>query len=171
MTVVPPPRTRLARLLPATVCAAAALLAACHTSHPPPPGTPVVTMSDLTNSSDFTSYILNIDALELIRNDGTVATPLVTPETVDLARLNSLTELVAAPALPEGTYISGQIVLDYTYTPRVWLNNNGYPLAASTANPNAYPTSFLLQPTLSKSAATTRKVKRVTPSTIPATTS
>src|SRR5215469_16974826 len=122
MTVVPPPRTRFARVLPATVCAAAALLAACHTSTNPPPGTPVITMGDLTNSGDFMSYIINIDGIELTRNDGTIVTPLVQTETVDLARLNSLTELVAAPALPEGTYISGQIVLDYTYTPRVWLN-------------------------------------------------
>ena len=136
MTVVPPPRTRLARALPVTVCAAAALLGACHTSTNQPPGTPVITMGDLTNSGDFMSYIINIDGIELTRNDGTIVTPLVQTETVDLARLNSLTELVAAPALPEGTYISGQIVLDYTYTPRVWLNNNGYPLAASTANPN-----------------------------------
>jgi len=64
MTVVPPRRTRCARALPVTVCAAAMVLAACGTSHPPPPGTPVVTMSNLTNSSDFISYIINIDAIE-----------------------------------------------------------------------------------------------------------
>src|SRR5215831_6744537 len=124
MTVVPPPRTRFARVLPATVCAAAALLAACHTSTNPPPGTPVVTMSDLTNSGDFMSYNIIIDAIQLTRSDGVVVTPLATPQTVDLARLNTMTELVEAPAVPEGTYTSGSITLDWTLgsgtTQNVW---------------------------------------------------
>ena len=136
MTVVPPPRTRFARLLPATVCAAAALLAACHTTTNPPPGTAVVTMGDLTNSGDFMSYNINIDAITLTRSDGAVITPLVTPESVDLARLNSITELVEAPAVPEGTYTSGLITLDWTSTLLVWLNVNGQTLSASVANPS-----------------------------------
>jgi Domain of unknown function (DUF4382) len=135
MTVVPPPRTRFARVLPAAICAAAALLGACHTSTNPPPGTPVVTMSDLTNSGDFMSYIVTIDAIELTRNDGSIVTPLATPVTVDLAGLNSMTELVEAPAVPEGTYTSGLIALDWTLgtgtTQPVWLNLNGQTLAAS----------------------------------------
>src|SRR5262245_26383544 len=136
MTVVPPPRTRFARVLPATVCAAAALLAACHTSTNPPPGTPVITMGDLTNSGDFMSYLINIDAIELTRTDGTIVTPLVTPQTVDLARLNTMTELVEAPAVPEGTYTQGLIALDYTLTPAVWLNLNGQTRSASPAGQN-----------------------------------
>src|SRR5215831_2116160 len=131
MTVVPPPQTCFARVLPATVCAAAALLAACHTKTNQPPGTPVITMGDLTNSGDFMSYIININAIELTRTDGTIVTPLVTPQTVDLARLNTMTELVEAPAVPEGTYTQGLIALDYTLTPAVWLNLNGQTLSAS----------------------------------------
>src|SRR5690348_16211676 len=134
MTVVPPPRTRFARILPATICAAAALLAACHTSTNPPPGTPVITMGDLTNSGDFMSYIINIDAIELTRSDGAIITPLASPQTVDLARLNTLTELVAAPAVPEGTYTQGLIALDYTSTGSVWLNLNGQTLSASPSS-------------------------------------
>jgi hypothetical protein len=118
-------------VLRATVCAAAALLGACSHSNNPPPGTPVVTMSDLTNSGDFISYIINIDAIALTRTDGTVVAPLVTPQTVDLATLNSRTELVEAPAVPEGTYISAVITLDYTSTQLVWLNLNGQTLSAS----------------------------------------
>src|SRR5215831_17970292 len=134
MTVVPPQRTCFARLLRAMVCAAAGLLGACHTTTNPPPGTPVVSMGDLTNSGDFMSYIINIDAIQLTRTDGTVVTPLVTPVSVDLARLNSMTELVEAPALPEGTYKSGLVILDYTATGLVWLNANGQPLAAGPTN-------------------------------------
>jgi hypothetical protein len=118
-------------VLRATVCAAAALLGACSHSNNPPPGTPVVTMSDLTNSGDFISYIINIDTIALTRTDGTVVAPLVTPQTVDLATLNSRTELVEAPAVPEGTYISAVITLDYTSTQLVWLNLNGQTLSAS----------------------------------------
>jgi hypothetical protein len=116
------------------VCAAAALLAACHSSTTVPPGTPVVTMGDLTNSGDFMSYIVNIDAIELMRSDGTIVTPLVTPQTVDLARLNSITELVEAPAVPEGTYTAGLITLDWTVTNLLWLNVNGQTQSASPAN-------------------------------------
>jgi hypothetical protein len=138
MTVVPPPRTRFARMLRATVCGAAALLAACHSTTNAPPGTPVVTMSDLTNSGEFMSYIINLDAIELTRNDGAVVTPLVTPETVDLARLNSMTELVEAPAVPAGTYTSALVILDWTLgtggAQPVWLNLNGHTLSASPAN-------------------------------------
>src|SRR5262252_4929925 len=110
MTVVPPQRTCFARLLRAMVCAAAALLGACHTTTNPPPGTPVITMGDPTNSGDFMSYIINNDAIQLTRSDGLVVTPLVTPVPADLARLNSLTELLEAPAVPEGTYTSGLII-------------------------------------------------------------
>ena len=134
MTVVPPQRTCFARLLRAMVCAAAALLGACHTTTNPPAGTPVVTMGDLTNSGDFMSYIVNIDSIQLTRSDGSVVTPLVTPMSVDLARLNSITELVEAPAMPEGTYKSALVTLDYTATGVVWLNLNGQTLSAGPVN-------------------------------------
>jgi hypothetical protein len=111
-----------------------ALLCACSSSHPVSPGTAVITMDDLTNSSDFTSYIVNIDAIQLSRSDGTIVAPLATPQTVDLARLNTITELVAAPAVPEGTYTGAQITLDYTATQLVWLNVNGQTLSASPTN-------------------------------------
>ncbi|MBV8404027.1 MAG: hypothetical protein JO203_07525 [Gammaproteobacteria bacterium] len=134
MTVVRPGRTRCAGALHALVCGSAAMLVACGTSHPAPPGTPVVTMGNLTNSGDFASYIVNLDAIELTRNDGTVVTPWITPTAVDLAKLNTVTELVEAPAVPEGTYLSALIALDWTSTPQVWLNQNGQTVAATPTN-------------------------------------
>jgi hypothetical protein len=110
------------------------LLGACSHSNPPPPGTPVLTMSDLTNSGDFVSYIVNIDSIQLTRNDGTVVAVLATPQTVDFARLNTRTELVAAPAVPDGTYTAALITLDWTATPSVYLNNGGQTLAAAPQN-------------------------------------
>jgi hypothetical protein len=88
-------------------------------------------MGNLTNSSDFMSYIVNIDAIALTRSDGTVVAPLVTPVTVDLAQLNTVSELVEAPAVPEGTYTSAAVTLDYTSTTAVWLNINGETLSAT----------------------------------------
>jgi hypothetical protein len=134
MTVVPPRQTRFARALRATVCAAAVLLGACSHSNPPPPGTPVLTMNDLTNSGDFVSYIATIDSIQLTRNDGTVVAVLATPQTVDFAHLNTRTELVAAPAVPDGTYTSALITIDWTATPSVYLNNGGQTLSAAPQN-------------------------------------
>ncbi len=138
MTVVRPRRTRGARALRVLLCAAAALLAACGTSHPFPPGTPVVTMGNLTNSGDFMSYIVTIDAIQLTRNDGTVITALASPQVVDLAKLNTVTELVEAPAVPEGTYTSALIALDWTMgtgtAQPVWLNVNGHSVETVPVN-------------------------------------
>jgi hypothetical protein len=115
------------------------VLAACHSNPNYPPGTPVVTMSDLTNSGDFMSYIVNIDSIELTRNDGVIATPLLTPVTVDLAELNTMTALLEAPAVPAGTYTSALVTLDYTLTPVVWLNVNGQTLSATPVNAVGQP--------------------------------
>ncbi len=134
MTVVRPRRARFEWALRVMACGAVALLVACGSSHFAPPGTPVVTMGNLTNSGDFMSYVINIDAIELTASDGSVVTPLVTPQTVDLARLNTITELVEAPAVPEGTYTSALITLDYSSTQLVWLNLNGQTLSASPTN-------------------------------------
>jgi len=140
MTVVRPRRARCARSLRAMLCGAAAFLAACSTSHPAPPGTPVVTMSNLTNSGDFISYLVNLNAIELIRKDGGIVTPLITPQTIDFARLDTMPELVEAPAVPEGTYTGAVLALDWTIgtggTQPVWLNVNGEPLEAVPVNPS-----------------------------------
>jgi hypothetical protein len=95
-------------------------------------------MSNLTNSGDFISYIINLNAIELIRKDGSIVTPLVTPQTIDFARLNTMPEFVEAPAVPEGTYISALLAFDWTLgtgAPQsVWFNVNGQPLEASPIN-------------------------------------
>ena len=111
-----------------------ALLAGCHKSTVAPPGTPVVTMANLTNSKDFASYIVTIDSITLTSNTGTLAYPLVTPTIVDLVRLNDLAELVEAPAVPSGTYVSATLALDFSAA-SVWVNVNGQPQLASVLAP------------------------------------
>jgi len=132
MRVACPRRVWSARAL--CLLAGTALLAGCHKSTVAPPGTPVVTMANLTNSKDFASYIVTIDTITLTSNTGLLAYPLVTPTIVDLVRLNDLTELVEAPAVPSGTYVSATLTLDFS-TASVWVNVNGQPELASVLTP------------------------------------
>jgi hypothetical protein len=114
--------------------ASALLLGSCGGSTQTPPGTTVVTMGSLDNSGDFTSYIIAIDSITLNRNDGTTVTPLVTPQSVDLAKLNAITELVEAPAVPSGTYTSATVTLDYS-APSIYMNLSGQVAFATPVNP------------------------------------
>ena len=126
MTAVRSGRARLACLpLTLLLAAVALLLAACSPSSNAVPGTPVITMS--ATNAGFSSYTINISQLSFTRSDNTVVTPLFTPETVDLARLADFTELVEAPAVPVGTYLSATLVLDYSVA-SIWYEVNGQPV-------------------------------------------
>jgi hypothetical protein len=78
-------------------------------------GTPVVTLT--AQHGQFTSYIVTIDQINLTRSDGTVlALPLNQNQTglrVDLAQQTDFVQLLEAPALEEGTYVSATFFLDY----------------------------------------------------------
>ncbi len=112
MTAVACGRPLLARVLPVFLAGIAALLSSCGGDDIPPPGTPVLSFS--ASNTQFASYIVAIDSITLTGADGTYATPLVNVETVDLARVANLSELVQAPAVPSDTYTSATITLDYT---------------------------------------------------------
>lgn len=129
-----PVRARLRRRLQWISCALSlgvgALLAGCSSYFNYVYGTAVVTMRTAdAGFSGFRSYIVNIDSITLTRNDGFIAQPLAQPETVDLVKLNSLTELVDAPAVPIGTYTSLSLTLDYTL-PNIMVDINGVPTTA-----------------------------------------
>ena len=122
-------RARLMRRLLWTSCAlvlgATALLASCSGyNNNVTYGTAVVTMSDV--SGDFSSYIVNIDAITLTRSDGIIVEPLAQPQSVDLVKLRDLSELVEAPAVPVGTYTTLALTLDFS-APDITVNVNGVP--------------------------------------------
>ncbi|MGH8210453.1 MAG: hypothetical protein ACREU6_12860, partial [Steroidobacteraceae bacterium] len=75
-------------------------------------GTPVVTLS--AEPGRFTSYIVAIDQIELTGNDGAVVVLPTLNERVDLAHLSSFANLLEAPAVPIGTYVSATFILDYS---------------------------------------------------------
>jgi hypothetical protein len=85
-------------------------------------GTPVVTLT--TERGRFTSYVVNIDEIQMTRKDGTVVQLPTVNLRVDLAQISSYVNLMETPALEEGTYVSATIVLDYS-TPYVTFDYAG----------------------------------------------
>lgn len=63
---------------------------------------------------DFTNYIVTIDSIVLTRSDGAQFDALATPEIVDFAHLQKNSELWGTATIPDGTYVSATITLDYT---------------------------------------------------------
>jgi len=133
MRVVGSRRSCVRPALRALVSGAAVFLLGCHHSTIYPPGTPIVTMGE-TSGEDFASYIVSVDSITFTRNDGNVVSVLGVPQTIDLARLSDMTELVEAPAVPEGTYTSATLALDYTVA-SVWVPVNGTPVLATLTTP------------------------------------
>jgi hypothetical protein len=63
---------------------------------------------------DFTNYIVSIDSIVFTRNDGQQFEGLGTAEIVDFAHLQKNSELWGTATIPNGTYTSATITLDYT---------------------------------------------------------
>jgi hypothetical protein len=99
----------------ALLCAVALFAAGCHKNNQTS-GYGYVWVSLTDQPGDFTSYIVNVDSIALTRTDGYVATVAggSSPETVDLTKLNDISELWAGTPIQIGTYTSASIVLDYT---------------------------------------------------------
>ncbi len=124
-------RRRLLWISCAFALAVSALLAGCGGVRTYTYGTAVLTMRNADGGfSGFSSYIVDIDAITLTRNDGFIAEPLAEVEEVDLVKLHDLTELVDAPAVPIGTYTSLSLTLDYS-APIITVDIDGVPTAAS----------------------------------------
>jgi hypothetical protein len=92
-------------------------------------GTPVITLT--AQRGNFTSYIVTIDQINMTRQDGTVfSLPVPNPSSgqglrVDLAQQTNFVQLLEAPALEEGTYVSATVFLDYSGA-SITIDDNGY---------------------------------------------
>ena len=75
-----------------------------------------------------------IDSITFSGANGIYATPLVTPETVDLVTTANVGELVAAPAVPSGTYTSATLTLDYT-SAAIWVADDDVAVLATPQAP------------------------------------
>ena len=75
-------------------------------------GTPVITLT--AQRGHFLSYIVTIDEIEMTRKDGTIIELPTVSERVDLANLGNYVQLLEAPAIGIGTYVSATFFIDYT---------------------------------------------------------
>jgi hypothetical protein len=91
-------------------------------------GTPVITLT--AQRGHFLSYIVSIDEIELTRKDGTVIQLPIVSQRVDLANLGNFAQLLGAPALGIGTYVSATFFIDYSAA-QVYVDNGGAALGAT----------------------------------------
>jgi hypothetical protein len=71
-------------------------------------------MVSLTDAAgDFTSYIVNVDSLQLTRADGTVVETVPVTTQVDFTQLVNLSEILSAAQVPAGRYVKATLTLDY----------------------------------------------------------
>src|ERR1700722_3709381 len=132
--VVHPSFGRYARLsLSALLCAAAVIAAGCHNNNLTSGyGIAWVTLSD--TPGDFTSYTVNVDSLSLTGTVVGSVTGVAAIETVDFTKLNNISELWSAASVPNDTYTSASIVLDYTNA-NISVMVNGVPTKAKVVDP------------------------------------
>jgi len=83
--------------------------------------------------AEFASYVVTIDSITLTRTDGIVVTALATPEIVDLTQESSIAEMWGSATIPDGTYQSATITLDYTNA-AIYVLVNGVPTQAIVQN-------------------------------------
>jgi hypothetical protein len=117
-------RMRLRRPLQLLALVAAGLLTACSggsssmnggngsaTAADTSTGMAMVSLTDA--AGDFTSYIVNVDSLQLTRADGTVVETVPVTTQVDFTQLVNLSEIISAAQVPAGRYVKATLTLDY----------------------------------------------------------
>ena len=125
------------------MCAVAILAAGCHNNNNNTSGYGIawVTMTD--EPGDYTSYIVTIDSVTLTDTNGNVVTAAAVPEIVHVAQLSNYAELWSSAGIPNGTYVSATINLNYTNA-AVTVMVNGVPQAAKLLDytTGAAPTTY-----------------------------
>ena len=107
-----PPRLAAAGIAGALLVGACGGGGPAMSVNPPPTGTAVVTVTDMPG--DFLSYMVNIVSLKLTRSDGTTVETVPATTTVDFAQLVSLSEVLSAQQVPQGSYTGVALTLDYS---------------------------------------------------------
>lgn len=95
--------------------ALAAALAGCSTNQNVSNGTPVVTVTSQA-TGDFSTYVVGVSLYSMTRSDGYIAYPAgyTYEEFADLTQRVDLSELLNAVGVPNGTYNSIVIGIDYS---------------------------------------------------------
>jgi hypothetical protein len=112
--------------------AAAFVSAGCHRNNLTSGyGIAWVTLSD--TPGDFTSYTVNVDSLTLTGKNVGVITAVAAVETVDFTKLKNISELWSSASIPNDTYTSATLVLDYT-SANISVMVNGVPVKAKVVD-------------------------------------
>ena len=124
------------------ICLAAIVAAGCH-GQPRTSGYGIAWISLTDEPGDYTSYVVTIDSVTLTRNDGAVVTAVGTPEIADMTKVHNVAELWSSGAIPEGTYVSATITVDYT-SAVITVLENGVPTQATILDDTTHkaPTTY-----------------------------
>ncbi len=124
-------------MLCALLCVGAIFAAGCHRNNLTSGyGVAWVTLSD--TPGDFTSYIVNVDSVTLTGKTVGAITAVATVENVDFTKLKNISELWSAASIPNDTYTSATITLDYT-SANISVMVNGVPQKATVTAPDGSP--------------------------------
>jgi hypothetical protein len=148
----------------ALLCAAAIFAAGCHSNnYTSGYGIGWFTLS--ATPGDFTSYTVNVDSVTLTGKTVGVVTAIGAVETVDFMKLKNISELWSAASIPNDTYTSASIILDYTNanisvmvngvpTKATVVDTTGAAVTTQTINVTFDPTNPpVIQPTYASSSA------------------
>jgi hypothetical protein len=94
-------------------------------------GTAMVTLTDMPG--DFLGYMVNVVSLTMTRADGTTVETVPVTTTVDFAQLVNLSEVVSAKQVPEGSYSTVAMTLDYS-SAKIVVDNGAGGITVPAAN-------------------------------------
>ncbi len=132
------------------MCAVAIFAAGCHNNNNIS-GYGIAWVSLTDEPGDYTSYVVTIASVTLTDTNGNVVTAASVPEIVDVAQLSNFAELWSSSGIPNATYVSATINLDYTNA-AVAVMVNGYPQTArlvdytTGATPTTYSVTVTFDP-------------------------
>lgn len=105
----------LIRVLKGLALALAGIAAAgCSSNNNYQSGYGVVWVTVTAEPGAFANYFVNLDSITLKDNKGNTYSALGTVEPVDFARLGNVAELWGSATVPDDTYVSATVTLDYT---------------------------------------------------------
>jgi hypothetical protein len=135
--------------LSALLCAAAVIAAGCHNNNLDSGfGQGWVTLTSergvVFQPGDFTSYIVNVDSVNLVGKTVGEISAVSTVETVDFTKLTNISELWASASIPNDTYTQAIITLDYTSAVIAVLVNGKSTLATVQDSSGAVATTISL---------------------------
>lgn len=117
----------------------AATLAGCSTNTKVYNGTPVVTVASQA-TGDFSTYVVGISLYSMTRSDGYVAYPAsyTYEEFADLTQRVDVSELLSAVGIPDGSYSSLVIGIDYS-VPIVYIKGQSAPATVKDTSGRTNP--------------------------------